>query len=133
MRVITGKPDTPTPVFGQDMTAVVFSPYWNVPTNIALDVPGLEYAFRRRLEKEAEFFASKPTNLEMVQKLTTLLKFASTLPFPMVLWEVQNICYRPIITTMDELSQPAQSGDEAAKHLFDALAQLRESLRINGQ
>jgi len=37
MRVITGKPETPTPVFGQDMTAVVFSPYWNVPTNIALD------------------------------------------------------------------------------------------------
>jgi len=25
-------------------------------TNITLDVPGLEYAFRRRLEKEAEFF-----------------------------------------------------------------------------
>jgi hypothetical protein len=102
-------------------------------TNITLDVPGLEYAFRRRLEKEAEFFASKPTNLEMVQKLTTLLKFASTLPFPMVLWEVQNISYRPIITTMDELREEAQSGNEPAKTLFDALAQLRESLRINGQ
>ena len=37
MRVITGRPDSPTPVFGQDMTAVVFSPYWSVPTNIALD------------------------------------------------------------------------------------------------
>ena len=104
-----------------------------VATNIALDVPGLEYAFRRRLETEAAFFASKPTNLEMVQKLTTLLKFASTLPFPMVLWEVQNICYRPVITTMDELREQTQSGNEAAKTLFDALAQLRESLRINGQ
>jgi len=102
-------------------------------TNITLDVPGLEYAFRRRLEKEAEFFASKATNLEMVQKLTMLLKFASTLPFPMVLWEVQNISYRPIITTMDELREEAQSGNEPAKALFDALAQLRESLRINGQ
>jgi len=59
-------------------------------TNITLDVPGLEYAFRRRLEKEAEFFASKPSNLEMVQKLTTLLKFASTLPFPMVLWKCKT-------------------------------------------
>ena len=37
MRVITGKPDSPTPVFAQDMTSVVFSPYWNVPVNIALD------------------------------------------------------------------------------------------------
>jgi hypothetical protein len=68
-----------------------------------------------------------------VQKLTTLLKFASTLPFPMVLWEVQNISYRPIITTMDELREEAQSANEPAKTLFDALAQLRESLRINGQ
>ncbi len=37
MRVITGKPESPTPVFVQDMTSVVFSPYWNVPANIALD------------------------------------------------------------------------------------------------
>jgi len=37
MRVITGKPDSPTPVFVQDMTSVVFSPYWNVPANIALE------------------------------------------------------------------------------------------------
>jgi len=44
----------------------------------------------------------------------------------MVLWEVQNISYRPIITTMDELREEAQSGNEPAKALFDALAQLRE-------
>ena len=37
MRVITGRPDSPTPVFAQPMTQVVFSPYWNVPGNIALD------------------------------------------------------------------------------------------------
>jgi murein L,D-transpeptidase YcbB/YkuD len=37
MRVITGKPETQTPVFDQVMTSVVFSPYWNVPVNITLD------------------------------------------------------------------------------------------------
>jgi murein L,D-transpeptidase YcbB/YkuD len=35
MRVITGRAESPTPVFAQAMTAVVFSPYWNVPANIA--------------------------------------------------------------------------------------------------
>jgi alpha-amylase/alpha-mannosidase (GH57 family) len=104
-----------------------------VATNITLDVPGLEFAFRRRLEKEAAFFASKPTNLEMAQKLTMLLTFAGTLPFPLVLWEVQNICYHPLIKTMDELREQAQTEDGTAKHLFDALAQLRENLRINGK
>ncbi len=37
MRVIVGKRDWPTPIFNDDMTHVVFSPYWNVPPNIATD------------------------------------------------------------------------------------------------
>jgi murein L,D-transpeptidase YcbB/YkuD len=35
MRVITGQGDSPTPVFSQEMTHVIFSPYWTVPPNIA--------------------------------------------------------------------------------------------------
>ena len=35
MRTVVGKSDTPTPVFNDEMTHVVFSPYWNVPPNIA--------------------------------------------------------------------------------------------------
>jgi murein L,D-transpeptidase YcbB/YkuD len=37
MKVVTGKPESPTPVFGGDMTTVVFSPFWNVPPTIAED------------------------------------------------------------------------------------------------
>jgi alpha-amylase/alpha-mannosidase (GH57 family) len=101
--------------------------------NIALDVPGLEYAVRKRLEAEGEIFASAPTNAEEVQKLTTLLKFASTLPFPVTLWEVQNICYGPLIKTMDELRERAQTENGSAHSLLDGLAQLRESLRIDAK
>ena len=35
MRVVVGKKDTPTPIFNGDMTYLVFSPYWNVPPDIA--------------------------------------------------------------------------------------------------
>jgi L,D-transpeptidase YcbB len=35
MRVVVGKKGTPTPIFNDDMTHVVFSPYWNVPSDIA--------------------------------------------------------------------------------------------------
>ena len=35
MRVVTGKQGSPTPIFSDDMTTVVFSPYWNVPPDIA--------------------------------------------------------------------------------------------------
>ena len=37
MRVVVGKKDTPTPIFDDEMTHVVFSPYWNVPPDIAQD------------------------------------------------------------------------------------------------
>ena len=35
MRVVVGKQDTPTPIFADDMTYLVFAPYWNVPPEIA--------------------------------------------------------------------------------------------------
>ena len=34
MRVVVGKKDTPTPIFADDMTYLVFAPYWNVPSDI---------------------------------------------------------------------------------------------------
>lgn len=35
MRVVVGHQDTPTPIFNDEMTHLVFSPYWNVPPGIA--------------------------------------------------------------------------------------------------
>ena len=35
MRVVVGKRDTQTPIFSDQMTYLVFSPYWNVPPDIA--------------------------------------------------------------------------------------------------
>lgn len=34
MRVVVGKKDSPTPIFNDDMTYLVFAPYWNVPADI---------------------------------------------------------------------------------------------------
>ncbi len=56
MRVIVGKPDTPTPLFSDYMTYVVFSPYWNIPETILREetVPKLvndpEYLVRNNIE-----------------------------------------------------------------------------------
>jgi hypothetical protein len=98
-----------------------------------LDVPGLEYTIRKGLEREAELFASEPTNLEPMQRLLKMLGFVSSLPFPVVLWEVQNICYGPLIKTVSELRAQAQTENAAITNLLNELTLLRESLRINGQ
>jgi murein L,D-transpeptidase YcbB/YkuD len=34
MRVVVGKPENKTPIFSDQMTTTVFSPYWNVPDSI---------------------------------------------------------------------------------------------------
>ncbi len=34
MKVVVGKRDNPTPVLADEMTSVVFSPYWNIPQDI---------------------------------------------------------------------------------------------------
>jgi L,D-transpeptidase YcbB len=56
MRVVVGKKDTPTPIFNDDMTHVVFNPYWNVPPTIARDetLPSMmqDPAFLRRMNME---------------------------------------------------------------------------------
>ena len=37
MRVVVGEPDNQTPLFSDEMTYVVFSPYWNIPPGILRD------------------------------------------------------------------------------------------------
>jgi murein L,D-transpeptidase YcbB/YkuD len=37
MRVIVGEPQHPTPLFSDEMTHLVFSPYWNIPAGIMRD------------------------------------------------------------------------------------------------
>jgi murein L,D-transpeptidase YcbB/YkuD len=35
MRVVAGEKENPTPIFSDSMTTIVFSPYWNIPAEIA--------------------------------------------------------------------------------------------------
>jgi L,D-transpeptidase YcbB len=60
MRVVVGEPDNKTPIFADEMTHVVFSPYWNVPAGIAKDetIP--------RVISDPEFLARN--NMEVVNQ-----------------------------------------------------------------
>ena len=60
MKVVVGKKDSPTPIFDDRMTYLVFSPYWNVPPDIARDetLPSLM--------KDASFL--QRSNMEVVDE-----------------------------------------------------------------
>jgi L,D-transpeptidase YcbB len=58
MRVVVGAPDNKTPIFADEMTQVIFSPYWNVPPGIA------EEETIPRAAKDSGFLARN--NMEVV-------------------------------------------------------------------
>ncbi|HME12758.1 MAG TPA: DUF3536 domain-containing protein [Candidatus Acidoferrum sp.] len=100
-------------------------------SHITVDTTTLEYAIRRRLEKEAAAFAEDSENLESAGKLRKLLEFALSLPFPVVIWEVQNMCYAPVILALREHREAAQTGDATAQQWMGELEILRDKLRIH--
>jgi hypothetical protein len=100
-------------------------------TRVKLDVSGLEYALRTRLEKEADAFARQPADLDRAQSFRKLLEFAATLPFPVNLWEVQNLCFGPLIQAMDELNLQAEKDYAAVRSTLIELAMIREKLHIH--
>src|ERR1019366_6636205 len=60
---------------------------------IHLDQGGLEIVLRRNLEKTADRFFEDPRNLPGLIQFRENLVAARSLPFPIVLWSVQNRCY----------------------------------------
>ena len=99
-------------------------------SHIAVDTTTLEYAIRQRVEKEAEDFAANPDNFEIAERLRKLLDFALALPFQVIIWQAQNVCYGPIIRATGEYRDAAEAGDPAAQRWMNELAILRDKLRI---
>jgi alpha-amylase/alpha-mannosidase (GH57 family) len=94
-------------------------------SHINLDVATLEFAIRKRLEREAGQLVNHLDNIDNVRKFRQLLDIIVALPFPVVLWEVENLLFGP-------LTQPFKGDpeDPDQKVLSDELNRLRERLKI---
>jgi alpha-amylase/alpha-mannosidase (GH57 family) len=99
-------------------------------SQINLTVEPLEFTIRKRLEREVEAYAQHLDSLDYVRKLRQLVDFVLSLPFPVVLWEAQNVLYRPLTETLHSAVGIANNGDLAGKALRDELSQVSERLKI---
>ncbi len=61
--------------------------------DIPLDQTGLAITLRRNIDQGAERFLEDPKNLPRLAKFREMVQVARWLPFPLVLWQVQNRCY----------------------------------------
>jgi len=101
-------------------------------SRVPLDTTTLEFAIRKRLEEQAARFAEHPDDMENVQRFRKQLELAQTLPFPVTLWEVQNISYAPLMKAIEERRLAAENNDSEASTWMKELTALRDGLRILG-
>jgi alpha-amylase/alpha-mannosidase (GH57 family) len=99
-------------------------------SKVSLDVTTLEYVIRKKLEKEADTFATDSGSIEAAQRLRKLLELISSLPFPVVLREAQNTVYGPLVKDMKEHRPEAEKGNPIDQNWMNELSVLREMLRI---
>jgi alpha-amylase/alpha-mannosidase (GH57 family) len=101
-------------------------------SRVPLDSTTLEFTIRKRLEEQAARFAEHPDDMENVQRFRKQLDLAQTLPFPVTLWEVQNISYGPLMKAIEERRLGAENNDPEASTWTKELTALRDGLRILG-
>ena len=99
-------------------------------SKISLDVTTLEYMIRRRIEQDAAEFAANPTDLTAAEKMIKLLDLLPSLPFPVVLWEAQNLCYRPLLTAYQQNGWRSPQTDAVAVQRHNDLDRLANQLHI---
>jgi len=97
--------------------------------NVQLDVTTLEYTLRRTVERSAERFAADPGDLDVLEELLGALRVASYVPFPVILWAVQNKIYEVYLRSYKRIAGKAAKQDVRAKawiSTFRSLAALAE-------
>src|SRR6202045_1362644 len=99
-------------------------------SQVTLDSTTLEYKVRKRLEKEAAEFAANPTDPVLTERIIKLLDLIVALPFPVVLWEAQNLCYRPLVTAFQQNGWHSPAADPVALRRYEDLKRLASQLHI---
>jgi alpha-amylase/alpha-mannosidase (GH57 family) len=95
---------------------------------VALDKTTLEFTIRKRLEAQASAFHQNPNDFETLKRLHTLLDVASELPFPVQLWEAQNLCFAPLVQAPTNHNGTGPNNEEWVRELVA----VREKLHIQG-
>jgi len=64
------------------------------------------------------------------ERMIKLLDLIPSLPFPVILWEAQNVCYRPLVTAFQQNGWHSPSADPVALRRHDDLNRLASQLHI---
>jgi alpha-amylase/alpha-mannosidase (GH57 family) len=99
---------------------------------VQIDSTTLEFALRKKLEISAEQFVAQPDVPDVVHRFTKLLTLSLAMPFPVVLWEVQNMVFAPLLQAIENYPTPNGNDNAAKKACIAELLSLRDALKIEG-
>jgi hypothetical protein len=99
---------------------------------VQIDSTTLEFALRKKLETAAEQFVAQPDVPDVVHRFTKLLTLSLAMPFPVVLWEVQNMVFAPLLQAIENYGTANGNDNAAKKACIAELLSLRDALKIEG-
>lgn len=80
-------------------------------TGITLDTVTLEFAFRRTVERAANYFRLNPFDLERIRRFHDVVNLSPALPFSTNLWAAQNVYHETRQSCLGTLAAVSPSGD----------------------
>jgi hypothetical protein len=89
----------------------------------------IEFALRRRIESLALEFAGAPED-DRLERLRRAVVLASHMPFPVELWEVQNVYFSMLQAVYPERLERARRGDADARIWAERFAELGDLLFV---
>jgi alpha-amylase/alpha-mannosidase (GH57 family) len=98
--------------------------------HVEFDAVGLGYALKHSLEGLAQKFHDNPDDFENLKQLDTAIGVASTLPFEVNLWKIQNTYYEMLHTAFPEWRWKAEHGTEEAHRWVTCFVGLGEKLAV---
>jgi hypothetical protein len=97
---------------------------------VPLDRPTLEFVIKKKAEQAAEDFGSAPADLKRLEELENAVNMASSMPFQVNLWEVQNIYAQNMNGIYSERRARAEQGDEGARAWIEHFNAVADKLHL---
>lgn len=97
---------------------------------VPLDQQMLEFVVKKKAEQAAQDFGSEPADLNRLEELENAVNMASSMPFQVNLWEVQNIYAQNMNGIYSERRARAEQGDEGARAWIEHFNAIADKLHL---